>query len=202
MINHKYKCIFIHIPRTAGTSMELTIDDRNWVDNIEEKHLIASAAKYTYRDYWDDYFKFTIVRNPWDRMVSMTKFPEHYGCQMEKKLINVNHYLSKYKKIEIDHRATKPPKTFRPKTYLPGAVYLNILDVPINYVARFETLQSDWEYIQDEIKCNVELKYFTRNKRKHRKHYSHYYTEYTKQQVQDKYAKDIEHFNYKFEYTK
>lgn len=202
MINHKYKCIFIHIPRTAGTSMEFTIDDRNWAFNkCKEKHLIASAAKYIYRDYWDDYFKFTIVRNPWDRMVSMTKFPSQYGCYMKNKLINVNPYLRKYNKIEIDYRATKPPKAFRPKAYLTDAVYLNILDVPINYVARFETLQSDWEYIQDEIKCNVELKHYTRNKRKHRKHYSHYYTEYTKQQVQDKYAKDIEHFNYKFEYT-
>jgi len=198
MINHTYKCIFIHIPRTAGTSMELTIDNQNWVNNIKEKHLIASVAKYIYRDYWDDYFKFTIVRNPWDRMVSMTKFPTHYGCRVKKKLVDVNHYLSWYDKIEIDKRAAKPPA--QPTTYLADAVYLNILDEPINYVARFETLQSDWEYIQDKIKCNAELKHYTQNIRKHREHYSCFYTEYTKQQVQDKYAKDIEHFNYKFEH--
>lgn len=197
MINHKYKCIFIHIPRTAGTSMELTIDNQNWANNIKEKHLIASVAKYIYRDYWDDYFKFTIVRNPWDRMVSMTKFPTHYGCRMKKKLVDVNHYLSWYDKIEIDKRAAKTPA--QPTTYLADAVYLNILDEPINYVARFETLQSDWEYIQDKIKCNAELKHYTRNIRKHREHYSCFYTEHTKQQVQDKYAKDIVHFNYKFE---
>ena len=53
MISHKYKCIFIHIPRTGGTYVEKMISahfllgkDRNFWDlPKEEKHLIASQAK-------------------------------------------------------------------------------------------------------------------------------------------------------------
>jgi len=196
MINHEYKCIFIHIPRTAGTSVELTIDNKNWATNIKEKHLIASVAKYVYRDYWDEYFKFTIIRNPWDRVVSMTKFPTYYMCQVKSGMVNLNGYLKKYPSVEVDPRAVNHPN--QTNVYSPDAVYLNILDEPIDYIARFETLQTDWKYIQDKIKCSAPLKYFKRNKLRRRKHYRHYYSDHTRQQVYSRYLKDIEYFGYKF----
>ena len=66
MISHKYKCIFIHIPRTAGTFTELLIDGKDWWvpkgygSFRQEKHIIASQAKKIYKDYWDEYFKFSM----------------------------------------------------------------------------------------------------------------------------------------------
>ena len=71
MINHKYKCIFIHIPRCAGSSVELAIDGRDWWNvDISQKHMTAESCKKLYKDYWDEYFKFSFVRNPWSMEVS------------------------------------------------------------------------------------------------------------------------------------
>ena len=59
MINHEYKCIYVHIPRTGGSFIEKVIDGVDWWEkNKEEKHLTASKAKILYKDYWDEYFKF------------------------------------------------------------------------------------------------------------------------------------------------
>ena len=55
MISHELKCIFIHIPRTAGSSIERAlINDDWWTVESKTKHLIASQAKKIYSEYWND----------------------------------------------------------------------------------------------------------------------------------------------------
>lgn len=73
MIDHKTKCIFVHIQRTGGTAIEkLFIKNDMWLSGRpNHKHLLASQAKKLYKDYWNDYFKFSFVRDPWSRTVSM-----------------------------------------------------------------------------------------------------------------------------------
>ncbi len=82
MISHAFRCIFIHIPRTAGSYIETMICGANWWKvEPKTKHLLSSQAKSIYSDYWDDYFKFSFVRNPWGRMVSLATFPNMYGVK-------------------------------------------------------------------------------------------------------------------------
>ena len=51
MISHKYKCIFIHIPRTGGTFIENLIFGKDWwgIDK-KTKHITASQAKEIYKE--------------------------------------------------------------------------------------------------------------------------------------------------------
>ena len=64
MISHKHKCIFIHFQRTGGTSIENALVGKNWHGiDPSSKHIFASTAKRIYSDYWNDYFKFSFVRN-------------------------------------------------------------------------------------------------------------------------------------------
>lgn len=93
MISHNNKTVFIHIPKTGGTSIEQLIwpielgreESDLWmgfVDGFHNKyqtgglqHLFASQIRQELGgELFDDYFKFCIVRNPWSKAVSQFKY--------------------------------------------------------------------------------------------------------------------------------
>ena len=196
MICHNHKCIFVHIPRCGGTSMEIAIAGNDWwkVDP-STKHLIVSTAQKIYEPYWNDYFKFTFVRNPWERMVSMSKFSEFYGVNLNNGNIDMSGYLKKFPEIEVDPRSKSKDDKFEPKK---NSVYLNILNVELDFIGRFENINEDFEFIYESIgKDPTTLVNDKWHQSKH-KHYTEYYDEETKQIVAEKYAKDIEYFGYEF----
>ena len=195
MICHKHKCIFIHIPRTAGSSIETSISKIGWVRHLDQKHMLASNAKELYKDYWNDYFKFSIVRNPWDRMVSMTQYTPFYGPYIRNGLLNVDEYRKKWPRVELDPRSYTSKVTRHPT---PDAVYLNILNEPLDYIMRFETLEQDYNTLCHIIDCKNDLIHVEKNS-KVDKHYTEYYDEPTKNKISQWYKKDITTFDYKFE---
>lgn len=72
-ISRKHKMIFIHIPKTGGTSITCGLGIEPVKENLhgtEYSHLTADKIKEAYPVLWKQFFKFTIVRNPFDRMVS------------------------------------------------------------------------------------------------------------------------------------
>ena len=196
MINHKHKCIFIHIPRCGGTSIETALCEQDWhfIDK-PTKHLIGSTAKTIYEPYWDDYFKFSFVRNPWDRMVSLSKFTYFYGVKIQNGKINFGNYFNKFYPLEIDKRSKSHLGIFKS---IKNAIYLNTLNVDLDFIGRFESLQEDFNTVCDKIGISCQrLPHIEKARRKH-KHYTEYYDDETREIVAQKYARDIEYFGYEF----
>jgi hypothetical protein len=70
MISHKYRCIFVHQRKSAGTAVKAIFEDYGGEARQNFNNGILDPR-------WDpedpvirDYFKFTVIRNPWDRFVS------------------------------------------------------------------------------------------------------------------------------------
>lgn len=82
MISHRYKLIFIHIPKCAGRSIS---------DALSESfdHCTATYYQTTYPDLWNEYTIFTTLRNPYQRLVSMY----HY---ITKEPFHANHAITGY----------------------------------------------------------------------------------------------------------
>ena len=69
-INDEHKHIFIHVPRTAGRSMKRA----SFVGGSGHNPMWWYKEKYLdVCDFYDDYFTWGFVRNPFDRLVSVHK---------------------------------------------------------------------------------------------------------------------------------
>ena len=196
MINHKYKCIFIHIQRTAGSHIERIIDGKDWWDKTlrQEKHLIASQARELYRDHWNYYFKFSIVRNPWERIVSCLKFANHFGLKVIDGKINLSDYKKKYEfpnTVEYDQRFFK--KTEIPQGTI-GNGYSNILNEKLDFIASYDNLEDDMNFIFNKIKLNKKFKF----KQGKSQDYKKYFTEESKSDIELIYKNDLKKYNYIF----
>jgi hypothetical protein len=70
MILPDKKIIFIHIPRTGGSSVEKYFNFKFSSDWKPKTAQHLTLEEYSNHYDLDKYFKFTIVRNPWDRLIS------------------------------------------------------------------------------------------------------------------------------------
>jgi hypothetical protein len=69
--NLEYSALFVHIPKTAGT----TIHDTFGIEVRDRgPHIPAYAYQWASPAFFDHAFKFAVVRNPWDRVVSAFHF--------------------------------------------------------------------------------------------------------------------------------
>ncbi len=85
IVSHKHRFIFVHLGRTAGRSLTAAIAPYCGPDDIVtpagygtgknhagfDRHFTAQEIRAKVgREIFDSYFKFTIERNPWEKIVS------------------------------------------------------------------------------------------------------------------------------------
>jgi hypothetical protein len=71
--NQAHQALFIHIPKTAGTSVLASLG----APPVFDTHAPARALAYSYPDFFAQAYKFAFVRNPWDRFSSAFHFMKH-----------------------------------------------------------------------------------------------------------------------------
>jgi len=200
MISHDHKCIFIHIPKCAGNSIDVFFTGRHQrhccMLDYEDQLGVAKLSTY---------FKFTVVRNPWDRIVSYFSFV--------KKLIQNENQPSKEMLISeygIDFTFDDFVKNKLNVLTVGGTKYVNKLktanqidwiknsknELDIDYICKFENLQYDFNEVCDKI--GIPQQQLPHKNKTHHKHYTEYYDDETREIVANRYAEDIEYFGYKF----
>ena len=197
MINHKHKFIFVHINKTAGTSIGNILGklSRNQIgkhQSIKEYSKLADNAHG-----FENYFKFTFVRNSWDRFLSLYKYR-----------VKTNQTKLRRRPVSFKEWAKniydKNPKHYNIPNELQLLMLSEQLDwitdttgkVNMDFIGRFENLQEDFNTVCDKIGIpKQKLPHI--NKTEH-KHYTEYYDDETREIVTEKYAKDIEYFGYEF----
>ena len=215
MISHKYKCIFLHIPKTAGTSINSFYLDKSlkhseanydylygWCPKRKLHMQHATVKQLLETDLvsqkeWENYFKFCFVRNPWDRA-----FSDYYWMMNDRKIKDsFENYINKqgkFSKVLND----KTNINYRGDHLISQSEFLDTNGVaPINFIGRFENFEKDILKVNKELgideKFNIHL-----NKGKVKKHYSKFYNSAKKDMVEEKYNEDIVNFGYCYEEEK
>jgi Sulfotransferase family len=155
MISHKLRCIFIHIPRTGGSSVEDWLVGRDWwFIEPATKHLTARQSRALYAPWWDSYFKFAVVRHPLTRAVSTFHIANYFNLNLRRDgSIDFDGYKRVFGSpvtVEYDYRFARAEEV-RHEGHEPGQIYGNILDCDLDFIARYETLAEDMDHVRKSL---------------------------------------------------
>lgn len=198
MIDHRRKSIFVHIPKTAGTTISSALEipkdhSHSTLEMIIDNWLGRNPLKRLFMRQVLGYYKFAFVRNPWDRMVSLFIEKQQTGWLNDGVEFSdfIRHLYSNPETISED-----PNLRFHSQ---PCYHWLTIDDkLNIDFVGRFEQLQSDYEIICGKLGLPKSMLPVIR--KRDRAPYSSFYNEETQQIVADRNRVDIEQFSYEFEH--
>ncbi len=132
----------------------------------------------------ENIFKFTIVRNPFDRTVSAFFYLKKHGIIPKKS-------FSRFIKDDFSRDGVSINGHFHmqfPSAFYDGGQY-------VDFIAKLENIRKDWQTVAAKIKCSHVLPH--KNRTRHN-HYKHYYDEDTIRIVSEVYAEDLKYFGYKF----
>jgi len=205
MISHSKKFVFVHIPKTAGTSITNVLDTHCEVKSANDPscpfyyHASAIELKNFFDEMkwdWNEYFKFTFVRNPWDRLVSYYEFTkQRYEKLMNDKLLSTDLICKQFGEQVYSFEYF----IFNLEKYAPNSdAYYHSVDgnAEMNFVGKIENLQHDFNHVCKTI--NIPISKLPHLQTTSRKHYSEYYTEITKSIVAERFSQDISMFGYVF----
>lgn len=184
------KLVFFHIPKAAGKSLATAIYGKD-------------INHFTYRQVSQqldlrDYYTFSFVRNPWDRMVSAYKFlcRGGWGKVDEFWVESRKPYLATYSEF-LRYVAHHPREMvhFLPQTYW---ISDKNSKITIHFIGKFEHLHRDYEALCSILQIKNALPHMNASQRK--KDYRSYYKTTKDIEIIDYlYKSDIHAFNYKYE---
>ena len=219
-ISHKHHTIFVHVPKAAGTSINKMLEcdsekhlvSFDWVRNMKQvpalpgmsyeemmeilychpQHLKAHQLKLLFPNEWKTYYKFAIIRNPYERAVSEYEYIQKH---------RVNKALD-FRNVDFE--------TFMSMVYkLPPHTRKLIFDYHFDNQKDFVTINNkiavDEIYRYENIAtCMRMLEIMTDNPQVHElkfkeKPYQEYYTPLAKYYVEQLFQDDLRYFSYRFE---
>ncbi|OQX77353.1 MAG: hypothetical protein B6D61_07325 [Bacteroidetes bacterium 4484_249] len=183
----KRNFVFVHINKTGGMSIEkaLGFAEKQHFTAIESLQMIGAKK-------WEKVFKFSIVRNPWDKVVS------HYFHRVKTNQTGLRENPVDFKDwVKLAYDQQNPKYYDDPKYFMPQLDWLtdDKGNIMVDFIGRFENLENDFQHICKQIGVTADLPFV--NKSEHRE-YQYYYDDETREIVKKWFEKDIEVFKYKF----
>lgn len=205
LISEKRKFLFIHIYKNAGASIAKALRpySRSKIELLLNRpmqhfgihafdpspypdHLTAlEIMERMGRDRFMSYFRFAIVRNPWDWQVSLYNFARkdktHFQHELTKKFSGFEDYLEW--RCDGNYQLQR------------DFVYDGKGNCLVDFIGRFENLENDFNVICEKIGVDTSLpKVHVLRCDDYRDHYS----TYTRALVETVFEKDIQTFGYQF----
>ena len=215
LLSRRYQFLFVHIAKTGGTSVRNALQRYRWRDPYYLPQWIASklsgatghslgiklprhckaitAQEMLPREVYQGLFKFAFVRNPWDLQVSSY----HHIKRERPHLLEDDESFSAFLRRKLD-----PQREWQyhiDTSITPQLDYLIDLrgNQIVNFVGRYESLQSDFDHCCERIGLPKQALPH-RRRAGDRAAYREYYDEDTKALVEQHFAADIDAFGYQF----
>lgn len=194
------KVIFIHIPKCAGTSINKFLDFEGNFEKFNKynrfslrylygrnlQHLTYDKIRLIHPFKFSRYFKFSFVRNPWDRMASEYRWRRKWDGSMA----NAS-FEDMLRKVPYFRKKNEPH--FKEQY---SFVYNSSDKLQVDYLGRFESLEEDFNSLLRHLRLSGSLPKL--NKTKNNKDYQSLYNQICIDLVGQYFSNDIQKFGYKF----
>ncbi len=191
-----HRCIFVHIPKCAGISVVKSLfgDFSCGHGNLKRYQIMFGPEEF------NRYFKFTVVRNPFDRLVSAYLFMKKGGMNdKDKRWAERN--LAPYADFDafvkgwVNRDNIWKGLHFRPQY---SFICLNKYQPGPDFIGYYENLAADFEFICRKLELKSTLIEANRNLSR-KKTYTDYYTDETRAIAADAYTDDLRLLGYNFD---
>jgi len=155
---------------------------------IEHGHVsVAEMQPWLGDRVWSSYFKFSFVRNPWERFISCAFFKNRTRPFFLA-------HPRRYAKLILDS-----PRTMAGLFYRPQATFLSDAGgrLAVDHVGRLESLQQDFDHVCRQV--GLPLSALAHLNQSHHGPPGCYYDDELKVKVERYYEQDIRSFGYRFE---
>lgn len=186
------KVLFIHIPRTGGSSIKTILRLNGFIDgaiHADYKHIKSVLGKSYLK-----YYKFAFVRNPFSRMVSSYEWIKRSirkGDRKKRTIVDpgtFENFLFEYKNIYVGKHSSKVNLFKKPQ--------IDFISKEMDFIGKYERLQKDFNFVCDHMMIKrIELPI---RKETDEVDYKAYYNKITKRFMYNMFKKDFENFNYDF----
>ena len=209
MISHEKKFILVHVPRTGGTLVEARIGhygitlqgERNYA-SLYFKHAFARDIRRMMGEAYDGYFKFSVVRNPWDWVVSNYA----YNRGLHQCYVAGTRYEHRRTPGQIPDwakdMAFEPWLRWWLDEFKPTQLAL-LTDATgallVDEVCRFETLREDLKRICLRLGLTPEARPSDTRSKDRSADYREYYSERSRQWVAEQFRRECERYGYSFD---
>ena len=196
VVCHIRKIIFIHIPKTAGSSIEHLLRDEGKYEldfigvrnGRSTHHYMGIELKMILKELYPTYYKFSFVRNPYDRLIS-----EYFWCRIN----NVGHKFNKTFDEFLDYveDVIKNKKFFKPienDHFIPQYSFLFFNNkLLVNNIFKYEDLEKVVPLIKKRLKIKTSLQHLNKSVKNEIT-----LTQEQKDRIYNLYQIDFETFNY------
>lgn len=179
--------VFVHINKTGGSSVERAL-------RLPFRHRTAREIRDEIGErQWAKRFKFTFVRNPWDKVASHY----HYRITTNRTGLRTNP-IPFPEWVRLAYEEQDPRYFDNPRMFMPQLDWITdqTPEILVDFVGRFERLSEDFAHVARIIGRPTELPHL---KRSENRDYRLQYDDRTAEIVAEHFAKDIAAFGYSFD---
>ena len=216
LLSHSKQFLFVHIAKTGGTSVRAALSKYRWghryalpqficnkmsqltghkiASRLPRHSRIIAAKEMLPEDYFNQLYKFAIVRNPWDLQVSSF----HHIKRERPAVMQGRDDFESFMKWKFDKER---PYQYHIDTSLQLQTdYLVDLsgNLLTDFIGHYEQLEKDFKHICTHLALSTQTLPHKR-KAENREDYRRYYNDELIERVSDHFAKDIALLKYTFE---
>lgn len=147
----KNKCIFVHIPKAAGTSILQALSGNT--KHIQRDHFSIHDCISASRMHYEEYFSFSFTREPLDRAISTYNYLARGGNKasdlktsefLNKNFTDFDEFVDGF----LTPQTIYAMKLTRPQfTYVCDETFTPLVD----FIGSFENLEKDFTFVSNKI---------------------------------------------------